>query len=216
MDGEEINYVVTSQFFENIKKYISADNCIDKNVLQHIDDYLEEISVYIKYIDLRDNEIRKQAENWKSIYDKENKLHQTLLRRIEKGINRNEEVITIHEQIKQVAVLWDSERHILELIENKFGERYIVTPTCIIRKSKARKLRALLRGKPTPQKARSLLIEKGSVPEECINDEFLTRLGFCINVTLPDYNNYFVTEIKRNKPAREWKLYDYLPPLPFR
>jgi hypothetical protein len=216
MNGEEINYTITNRFLEGIRKYISANNRIDKNALQHIDDYLREINVYIEYIDLRDNETRKREENWKSIYDKENNLRQILLRHIEKGLNRKEEIIIIHEQIKQAKVLWDSERHILELIENKFGERYIVTPTSLIKKSKARKLRTLLRGKPTPQKARSLLIEKGSIPEGCINYEFLTRLGFCINITRLDYTSPFVTEIKRNRPAHEWKLYDYLPPLSFK
>ena len=117
MTGINNSSCLTNRFLEGIRKYISANNRIDKNAIQHIDDYLREINVYLEYIDLRDNETRKREENWKSIYDKENNLSQILLRHIEKGLNRKEEIIIIHEQIKQAKVLWDSERHILELIE---------------------------------------------------------------------------------------------------
>lgn len=203
MNGEEINYKVTNQFLEHVRKCIPDNSGVNKNTHKHIDDYLNEIGVFVRYIDLRENEMRKRRENRKSIYDKENDLRQTLVRFIKNSIGKKKEVIPIYKQTQQAKVLWDSERHILDLIENKYGRRYLVTPTCLVRKYKVRKLRALLRGKPTPQKANSLLIEKGHIPRECLNYPFLTKLGFCIDSKRPGYTDPFVAEIKKNRSARE-------------
>jgi hypothetical protein len=215
MNGEEINYKITCRLIKAIKTSIL--NSIDtKTRCSQIENYLREVGTYLAYIDLRANEIKKQNENWKNLYEKESNLRETLFKLIDEGIKRNDEVIPIHKPLQSTKILWDSELNVLRSIAKRYGNRFLITGTCIIRKFKARKLRALLRKKLTPQQANSLLIEKGGIHEECLNYEFLTKLGFYIDITRPNYTHQFVTEIKKNRSAREWGLYDYFPTIPLR
>jgi hypothetical protein len=202
LNGEEISYEITCRLIKAIKTSILISNDT-KTRRSQIENYLREIGTYLVYIDLRADEIKKQNENWKNIYEKESNLRETLFKLIDEGINRNDEVIPIHEPLQRIKILWDSELNVLRSIANRYGNRFLITGTCLVRKFKARKLKALLRKKPTPQQANSLLIEKGGIHEECLNYEFLTKLGFYIDITRPDYTHQFVTEIKKNRSARE-------------
>ncbi|GEM_PF-4760932 len=95
--------------------------------------------------------------------------------------NKDKEgIIPIYEQIKKSRLPWNRISEILELIEEKYRNGFIVTDTCLIAKSKAKMLKSLLNEEPLRDEACLSLIKSG-VPKSCIVldlENFLNKLGF--------------------------------------
>ena len=131
-------------------------------------------------IEERESVEQKNAKIYPMIEQRCREFYKEIYTTIENNKDK-EEIIPIYEQIKKARLPWNRISEILELIEEKYRNRFIITDTCLIAKSKAKMLKSLLRSEPTCERAYTSLIDSG-VPKVCIDfnwTNFLPKMGFC-------------------------------------
>ena len=107
--------------------------------------------------------------------------------------------------------------YVLDSVERSFGQRYVITSTCIISKSKADTIKSSLRNLPLYENASKILQDNG-IPRRCLSyheslDNIVEKLGFYAYRILisSDYLHYI--DVVREKipkelrsPRRYWFL----------
>ena len=154
--------------------------------------YCKQIRRYLK--------IKKTAHaiNCKTLYEvKEEQLRQQdLLHSLHKLIaESNQDIIPIDRIIKSSKLKFGVQ-YILESIERNFGQKYVITQTCIISRSKADAFRSLLSNLPLCENAHKILLDNG-IPRRCLSynrslDNIVEKLGFYTRRVLisSDYLHY--------------------------
>lgn len=211
---DHLKYVVTEQFFDEIKpSLLIQDNENNNNRIDNNDDvskavehyYISEISTYLNNIKKRDLIQQQNSKIFQNIKNRRNSLMEKLHRIIKNNNeNNNNEVIPIYDSIIESRLSWFDFSDILKSIEKIHGNRFIITDKCIIPKQKAKKLKSLLKGRPTYNDACLSLIENG-VSQMCFGVQdayigFFHKLGF--TTAYEDENdwnsNLIVVKKKRN------------------
>lgn len=145
---------------------------------QQISDYLSEIAEYIGHIEEKYSVEKENARRYYALEHRCNELYKGICTTIEN--NKHKEIIPIYRNVKQARLPWIRISEILKSIESKYKNRFIVTETCLIAKSKAKVLKKMLEEEPLCEKGCSSLIKSG-VPQTCIArnlGDFLDKLGF--------------------------------------
>jgi hypothetical protein len=188
MMPQGLRYIVTKMFYDEIKGWISrsgwnnnnttTDN--DDRVKTGLNDYLSEIGEYIGHIEERESVEQKNARIYAMIEKRCREFYKEVYTTIENNKDK-EGIIPIYEQIKKARLPWPRTSKILTSINDKYRNRFIITDTCLIARSKAKMLKSLLRSEPTCEQAFTSLIDSG-VPKICIDfnwTNFLPKMGFC-------------------------------------
>lgn len=200
---EELKYKVTKEFFECIKEY---ERSLDEIGDQQFDNQSFEIGRSRKSLLKYYKQIRRylnvketaHAINRKTLYEvKEEQLRQQdLLQTILKLAEASKlDIIPIDLIIKK-SKLKSGVQDILESIERNAGQKYMITQTCIISRSKADALRSLLSNLPICENAHKILLDNG-IPRRCLSyngslDNIVEKLGFYTRRVLisSDYLHY--------------------------
>jgi hypothetical protein len=221
MMPQGLRYIVTRMFYNEIKSwYISMGSARYNNITNAIgnnnedktgiDSYLSELGVYIEHVEEMDTIEQENAKTYLLIQKRFRELYNDICTTIEN--NKNEEIITIYEHLNKVRLPWSHVSEALKSIEKGYGNKYILINTCLVTKSKAKKLRSLLKEDPPHDEACQSLIRNG-VPKPCIAvnldlEDFLQKLGFCtkaekLNVELkPGLKQYNVKIVKLKVKGR--------------
>jgi hypothetical protein len=138
------------------------------------------------------------AINSKTLYEanEEQLRQQDLLQSILKLVEASkQDIIPIDRTIRKSKLKFGVQ-DILESIERKLGQKYVITQTCIISRSKADALRSLLSNLPLCENAHKVLLDNG-IPSRCLSyneslDNIVEKLGFYTRRVLisSDYLHY--------------------------
>jgi Txe/YoeB family toxin of Txe-Axe toxin-antitoxin module len=192
---EGLKYKITEHFFNRINTlFENNDNKIDQHRNKIVEEYLSEIGVYVAHTNKRELINRKNIEMFENIKQRHNKLTRNLYEIMENTKkDDSKQIIPIYKSITKSRLPWSYVSNVLTSIENDYGTKFIVTDRCFISRSKARelKLKSLLHGHPSFEKACLSLISKG-IPKECISEKLFYKLGFSTAFENRNYNMLIV------------------------
>jgi hypothetical protein len=190
MMPQGLRYIVTKMFYDEIKRWwirmkrscsnntTTIDNDIDNEDKTGIANYLLEIGEYIGHREEKYSIEQENAKIYHMIEQRCHELYKEMYTTIENS--KDKEIIPIYEHIKKARIPWPRISKILTSINDKYRNRFIITDTCLIARSKAKMLKSLLNKEPLRDEACLSLIKSG-VPKSCIVldlENFLNKLGF--------------------------------------
>lgn len=214
-----LKYLITREFYNKINAWIwksgnTSDNSANTSTppTKHsstemgLTNYLSEIGQYIQHEKVKKSVERENFRKYVILQRRYDKLYAAIYAAIERN-KENREIVPIYKQIKKAGIPWSHISDILRSIKDKYGNKFVVTDTCLIPKSITGELRALLRGSPTVDNGRASLIKYG-VPEDCITPDFLSTLGFCTGFEDSDtgYKSPRILKLKNEIYKRKAKL----------
>lgn len=179
---EHLRYMVTEFFYRKIRSQITSkkegnndnDN-LDSNEREMLLSYLSEIGQYVQYIKEEKKVRRENIQRSALLQHRYDKLHKEIRAVIDN--NQDKEIIPIYKQIKEARIPLSYISEILKSIRNKYGNKFVITDSCSIAKSKAKELTALLAGNPTLDNACASLTKHG-LHKHWTRSDFWYRLGF--------------------------------------
>jgi hypothetical protein len=211
---EQLKYEVIKEFSRHIKEYAQSlekigDRKFEKRIeLDKDKKFLLKYCRQIRYLIKETPDVinSKTIQNLKRERQRELDFSQELRILLE---NNDRDVIPIDRMIAESKLNFESVSYILDSIECGFGQRYVVTQTCIISRSKAETLKLSLRCLPLCENA-SKILEDNGIPRRCLRyigalDNIVEKLGFYTYRILisSDYLHYI--DVVREKIPKELK-----------